>query len=370
MIKKCSINTGIFYALWTLVAVSLVAKLFHEGLLPLYTDRIYFVIRHITDGIFGMMPFSVGDFLYVVWILLGAKFFFDCCKSFFRGGWKHTTLRLIFFPLILWSVFYISWGLMYEHKRTMYRLGIEEVEVENPSDELRKIAIYATDRSVFWREKWVASDDFSEDGADYEPLKLEVEKLARSFAARFLRKENVPVQLKKATLPVLVSYMKASGYFNPFTGEAQLNTDIPAVQQPFTACHEIAHQLGFAREQEANLVGFLMCVQSDLPLFKYAAHLSLLRYTLYNLKRNGEIDLYRRLVSKCSEGIKRDFRTISGFWRQYDGVLDRATTVIFDSYLKSNGQKSGIKSYTLWVTLLMQYYHQYPPEGFGAISSR
>ena len=55
------------------------------------------------------------------------------------------------------------------------------------------------------------------------------------------------------------------GYYNPFSGEAQVNTKVPAFIIPFTACHEIGHQLGFASESEASFVGYLAVRSGNLP---------------------------------------------------------------------------------------------------------
>ena len=53
------------------------------------------------------------------------------------------------------------------------------------------------------------------------------------------------------------------GYYNPFTGEAQVNTNVPAFVIPFTTCHEMAHQIGYASESEASFVGFLVIRNSN-----------------------------------------------------------------------------------------------------------
>ena len=68
----------------------------------------------------------------------------------------------------------------------------------------------------------------------------------------------------------LANYLGFSGYYNPFTGEAQVNTTVPRFVQPFTTCHEIGHQLGYAKEKEANFCGFLATKSSPDPAFRYS----------------------------------------------------------------------------------------------------
>ncbi len=68
----------------------------------------------------------------------------------------------------------------------------------------------------------------------------------------------------------LGNYLGFTGYYNPFTGEAQVNTTVPLFVQPFTTCHEIGHQLGYAKENEANFAGYLAAKSSPdagFPVF-------------------------------------------------------------------------------------------------------
>ena len=76
----------------------------------------------------------------------------------------------------------------------------------------------------------------------------------------------------------LANYMGFSGYYNPFSGEAQVNTTIPRFVQPFTTCHEIGHQLGYAKEEEANFCGFLATKSSRDPAFRYSVYVDLYLY--------------------------------------------------------------------------------------------
>jgi hypothetical protein len=73
----------------------------------------------------------------------------------------------------------------------------------------------------------------------------------------------------------LGNYVGFTGYYNPFTGEAQVNTTVPKFLQPFTASHEVAHQLGYAKEMEANFVGYLAASHSTDTLFRYSVYLDL-----------------------------------------------------------------------------------------------
>jgi len=68
----------------------------------------------------------------------------------------------------------------------------------------------------------------------------------------------MPHRVKATLFNLLADYVGFTGYFNPFTAEGQVRTDMPGLELPFVACHETAHMLGFASESEANLIGYLV----------------------------------------------------------------------------------------------------------------
>jgi hypothetical protein len=73
----------------------------------------------------------------------------------------------------------------------------------------------------------------------------------------FLRYD--PQSLKPSLFSYLGNYFGFQGYYNPFSGEGQVNTTIPRFLEPFVSAHEVAHQLGYAKENEANFVAFIAC---------------------------------------------------------------------------------------------------------------
>ena len=93
----------------------------------------------------------------------------------------------------------------------------------------------------------------------------------------------------------LGNYFGYTGYYNPFTGEAQVRTDIPQILTPAIACHEVAHQLGYASEDEANFIAYLLCSHSNNIYFKYAITLELIDYAYKNEKHKEVIRLTREL---------------------------------------------------------------------------
>lgn len=64
--------------------------------------------------------------------------------------------------------------------------------------------------------------------------------------------------------------MDFTGFYFPFTGEANLNVDCPASFLPSTIVHEMAHQRGIASEQECNFIAIAVSLASGDPVYRYS----------------------------------------------------------------------------------------------------
>jgi hypothetical protein len=152
-----------------------------------------------------------------------------------------------------------------------------------------------------------------------------------------------------------LSYTGIAGIYFPFTGEANVNKLIPEAFLPSTISHEMAHQRGFAREDEANFIGYLVCKAHKDVDFQYSGYLLATIYSM-NALYKYDIDSHNELTAKYSEGVKRDLQSNSDFWKQFEGPVEEMQERINDSYLKSNKQADGIYSYGRMVDLLLAEY--------------
>ena len=168
----------------------------------------------------------------------------------------------------------------------------------------------------------------------------------------FNRESNYRPNIKLSLFSSIISSFGVTGYYNPFTGEANLNKYIPDSIFPFVSCHEIAHQKGYAKEQDCNLIAFLVCNKSDIPYVRYSAYLSVLRYVLSDVYYIDKME-YKRISSKLSYFVKKDIDQIKKFFiSRRSKVLDYIFDNIFNTFLKINNQKDGIRSYNRVVKLL------------------
>ena len=156
-------------------------------------------------------------------------------------------------------------------------------------------------------------------------------------------------------MSLLQTYSGTSGYFNPFTGEAQVNKMIPKTGYPTTTCHEIAHQIGYAAENEANFIGFLAASYNTDIYFQYAAYKMALGYSISEINKRDK-EQYKELWKTVHKGIRKDFKATYQFWKNYENPFEPYFKKGYNSYLKANRQNKGIKSYNYVVDLLISYY--------------
>ena len=163
-------------------------------------------------------------------------------------------------------------------------------------------------------------------------------------------------RVKPVMLSEPMSYTHITGVYTFFTGEANINVHFPDYTVPFTAAHELAHQRGIAREDEANFVAFLVCLESDDPYIRYSGYLNVYEYVasaLYSADR----ELYRKSAASLSEEVKQERVAYRAFFERYrDNVAASVSESVNNGYLTSQGAPQGTKSYNLVVDLAVAYY--------------
>jgi hypothetical protein len=156
---------------------------------------------------------------------------------------------------------------------------------------------------------------------------------------------------KAALLSPVLSRLGVSGIFSPFTGEPNVNTTLPPAEQPFSAAHEVAHQRGIAREDEANYVAYLACVGHPDRDFRYSGWLNAAQYTLGALYRADPAAHAR--AATWSPAVRRDLLALKAWADRYRGKATEVGRRVNDAYLRSQGQADGVRSYGRMVDLLL-----------------
>ena len=166
------------------------------------------------------------------------------------------------------------------------------------------------------------------------------------------RQDRIP---KKMFFSRLFSAMNFTGFYSPYTGESSLNVDSPACLLPANIAHELAHKRGIASEQECNFLAIAASTASDNSVYQYSGYL--MGYIhLGNALYRADRDRWAELYTSLPETVQADLRYHSAYWSQFEGLTATVSKTIYDTTLKSYGQRDGIQSYGTVVDLLVAYY--------------
>jgi hypothetical protein len=180
----------------------------------------------------------------------------------------------------------------------------------------------------------------------------------------FLR-YRLPV-VKKATFAKWGDYFGYTAFYQPLTGEAIVRSDLPILTQPFTMSHEIAHQLGYASETEANFIAYVVGVESKSPLFNYSAALQLFSYAqiahLNSIAKRGDFKLFENTIARNKKlldpKVIADRKAIRLFFERKQDLQIPGSTAFYDQFLQWNKQANGVESYNdvlLWALAFKTY---------------
>ncbi|MGY3055321.1 hypothetical protein ACVWYG_003536 [Pedobacter sp. UYEF25] len=310
-----------------------------------YSTGAYLYISSVLRFVSSIFPFAIGDLVYaflIFFVLYQVSRFFLKAKrkSIRRVDRVNIPIKILNFALALYIVFKLVWGLNYSRISISKTLGIGDDKYN--IKELVLLGNYFVQQSNLQK----AALDSSKKGTP-----LSIDELAKKSAAayQFMSTKNKAFYypqpcLKKVLLPWAVSKSGIEGYYAPLTGEANLNFNLPEFAKPYVSCHEIAHQLGIAYEDEANLLGYLSAINSKDTHYKYSANYEMLRYVLIEIAMKSPED-YKLLHDKLSPAVLADFKTEKEFWAKYNGAMFGYLDAAFDGFLKINNQVKGTDSY-------------------------
>lgn len=152
-----------------------------------------------------------------------------------------------------------------------------------------------------------------------------------------------------------MSSLDFSGFYFPFTGEANLNDESPAAYLPANICHELAHQQGIASEQECNFVAVVAATTAPSTAYRYSG--SLVGYVyLANALYRVDREAWQAIRDTLPDTVVADIRANSAYWAQFDGPVQAVSNTVYDGFLKSNGLSDGMQNYGTVVDLLLAYY--------------
>lgn len=325
-----------------------------------YTHGFYaFYLRLITVCT-NLFPFSIGDVLY---FLIGLFLLWKI-----RLVWKtnptlkqktRTYTRLIIKScLIFYTAFNLFWGLNNYRIPLATQLDLQQGYSKQELLDLTHVMIQQTNAL----QLEITGDSLqavvlpSDKNQIRQDAQFGVEQLSES--TQWFTYRNQKAKGSLYSLPL--TYMGFSGYVNPFTLEAQVNTKIPTSTLIVTSSHEIAHQVGYAKESEANFIGFLAAKKQKDIRYQYSANIFALRYFLKALESEETEVNFKALLEEIHPGVHTNLIENTLFWQSYKTITDSIFKFIYSNFLKINNQKEGIRSYNKFIDLLIHYNKKEP----------
>jgi hypothetical protein len=331
----------------------------------LYAGAIAPVVVGGLSRLSGLVPFAIAEWVLVAFVLrqlIGASRGLAQVVRGRRAAGNAAAagaLRLGSDLGIVLTLFYVLWGFHYARAPLEQRLGW----IDGPGPTAAELSTLTEEMIAAANDAYLELHGVVDLGAptlmpeDPSELERSIDEAWRKIPAEIGMRGIADRKYGRAKRPLTsraLCYLGIEGYFSPFTGEANLNAFTPAVSLPHSMAHEKAHQRGFAPEDEANFMGYLVAAAADDALARYAASVFAQRQLLGAL-RDLDANGYARLVDGRIPGVRRDIEAEREFWVSYYGPGTRAARRANDLYLKSNRVEGGIRSYGMSLRLLLQY---------------
>ena len=349
------------FALYLLGFITLAISYWPSAVTAFYGPYIFKPITQFLRFIFGRIPFSLGEIAYV-FIIISLIFsllrwvYFN--KNHFSGlpFWKPQMVHFLNGVVVLFIVFELLWGLNYQKMDPSQDFDLK-VPLSYTEHQMDSLSLSLINKLNLTRAKLV----------NIYPKKLEfdsilaqneVEFTKNSQKWSFLKYRNSSV--KKAIFPSWGDYIGYTAFYQPLTGEAIVRGDLPKLTMPFTMSHEMAHQLGYASEEQANFIAYVIGTESVDPLFNYSTQVQLFTYAQYAhlnfIAKRGDFEWYKQIVERnrklLSPQVIADRKEIKNFFLQKQDLQIQGTSEMYNQFLIWNKQLKGIDSYNdvlLWV---------------------
>lgn len=313
-----------------------------------FIPRIFYPFSKVFRLVTSWFPFSLG--LVIIYFLTGLLLVLlvRSVRQIIRGK---RSVKDFLFSILAWSspvfLFYtVTWGLLYYRQpvSTLLHYDTAPATVE----ELRSLCENLVERTNHTRRQLTDSAIY-----DISPAYL-IERAPKAYLSTDLPflKYNTP-SIKMATGSGLLAYMGTSGIYTFWSGEAHVNRINTNADLPAVTLHEMAHQMGFASEDEANYIAWRAGKDYPDPLFQYSACYNVVWRSLRRLW-NVDSTYAQTLYSRLDSAVYRDAEIENARWDPYRNPVQRyLISPFYNLFLKANGREYGIMSYDRVVDLII-----------------
>ncbi len=326
----------------------------NETCFQYYKKNIYPPFSLLLRKIMSNVSFSVGDLIY-----LGCFICFFTYLIFIIYNLKYALIkkiyiyfyikRIVVIFLIFHLIFKLFWGMNYANNEFMekhpypVKLEYNFSEVNKTRKHLiqqlnaTRAEIHSIDIKNLTNEKIIHQAYHIFEDAGYKDSTFYMKK---------------PV-IKLSNFPEVVNIFGFSGYFNPFTNEAQIRFDNPLLLNLLICIHELTHQLGYSSEIEASFASEYICLTSHSSLFKYSSLCDLYLFFLSESYSFSDSAQCRNFLLEDDAYFSSDVRSemnqiINKLQNQHQGFIYYSRKIFrefYNYFLILNNETQGLKSY-------------------------
>lgn len=377
-IRKALIYTSITALINILIIIFyyyLKNNLSPEEITNIYTEKLFYYINIPFKFISRITPFSVTEFLLYTVILLFVisliRLFFITGKMIYlylklRKEKKYPEIHYIFYPgaaftfnifsffCIMISIFILFGGINY--MGISYDKKAElKIQASTVAD-LQKLCLYLGNNASIARSKLSLNLDKSinENSPEYNPFELAeaAQEAYNNIPEEYNITKKAFPNVKFALGSSLMSNIHITGIYPYVFPEAIVNINTPIMSLPHTICHEMAHQRGFAREDEANFIAYIASISSDNPLMVYSGYYTAFTYSM-NMLYEYDRESWEFIYNNMNKNIRLDIQKETTYWKQFESISSETSSNINNAYLSAMDIEDGVKSYGRMVDLLL-----------------
>ena len=352
--KPFSLFSIISLSVFFVVLLTLIASEYSVELADLVNSTVstaYRVAMAKLSGVFDISLFELVIALLPVTVII---VIWLAVRRFRKGeGRARFLINLTSLVLLIYSGHLLALGIAYNTAPLSDKLGIETVKVTE--DNLAELMIELRDEANLLSEQLSRNEDGSTDsGYTLDEISQLICDSYRDFSEEYPFIYSFDSRAKPIRYSGAMSYLSLTGIYTYYTGESNVNMKYPDFDVVFTAAHELSHQRGVLRENEANFMAYLICARSPDTYLRYSAALSMYCYISSALYRTNP-ELQRQIASELADAPRADIRASNAVSVEYgDTILSDISRTVNDLFLKSSGT-GGVVSYGRVVILAVSY---------------
>lgn len=333
-----------------------IAFLFSERFSDFFNRYISSVFRAALAHLTGWIPFSLAELALlllpvIVFVITAAilRYYGESLKEMISS-----IICVLSALAFMFSSFTLGFAPAYRGSSLDKKLGIERTEVS--VEELYTTAqILAKKVAEESENVSYGIDGFSVMPYGYEEMNQKLIEAYSKTCDDYSFVQRLDSRLKPVMLSEAMSYTHITGVYTFFTGEANINVAFPDYTLPYTAAHELSHQRGIAREDEANFMAFLVCIRSEDAYIRYSAYLNLYEYVAGQLA-GVDASRYTATYLLLPMNVRSEMAAYAEFYQKYrDSAASDVSETVNDTFLKLHGTE-GTRSYGMVVDLAVAYY--------------